>query len=137
MNKEHSWLIQDDLNFHSTLSNIDINIRYQYLILLQEVMMIRNVELAFIRIHILYHASKEAVFGMGLMEELARHGYSVGPGLIYPLLARMEKEKVLSCRKKIVRHKQRKYYTITPAGISLLEQLKEKIKKLYEEVIES
>ena len=61
--------------------------------------MIRNLELAFIRLHILFHASKEAVFGIGLMEELSHHGYSVGPGLIYPVLARMEKEDLLTCKK--------------------------------------
>lgn len=98
--------------------------------------MIRNLELALIRIHILYHASKEAVFGLGLIQELSTHGYKVGPGLLYPVLAKMEKEKLLTCQKKIIRHKQRKYYTITPDGISLLENMKVKIKELYNEVIE-
>ena len=98
--------------------------------------MIRNLELAFIRIHILFHASREAVFGIGLMEELGSHGYKIGPGLLYPTLAKMEKEELLVCEKRIVRHKQRKYYRITPKGLALLENMKEKIIELYEEVIE-
>ena len=36
--------------------------------------MIRDLELAFLKIHILCHAENEAVFGLGLMEELARYG---------------------------------------------------------------
>jgi hypothetical protein len=38
--------------------------------------MIRDLELAFVKINILYHAAKEEVFGIGLTEELARHGGS-------------------------------------------------------------
>lgn len=98
--------------------------------------MLRTLELAFIRIHILFHASREAVFGLGLMEELSHHGYKVGPGLLYPALAKMEKEGFLVCEKRIVRHKQRKYYRATAKGMSLLEGMKTKIIELYEEVIE-
>ena len=43
-----------------------------------------------IRIHVLYHASKESVFGLGMMQELLRHGYRIGPGTLYPLLHGME-----------------------------------------------
>ncbi len=34
----------------------------------------------FVRLHVLYHAAKEPVFGVEMMEELARHGYAVGAG---------------------------------------------------------
>lgn len=98
--------------------------------------MLRNLELAFIRLHILYHSGKEEVFGMGLMEELARHGYTIGPGTLYPILSKMEKEHLLSCKTRTVAHKQRKYYRITAAGESLLEKMKAKIKELYMEVVE-
>lgn len=33
--------------------------------------MIRDIELAFIKLHILYHAGKEEIFGIGMIEELA------------------------------------------------------------------
>ncbi len=98
--------------------------------------MLRNIELAFIRLHILYHSGKKEVFGMGLMEELARHGYAIGPGTLYPILSKMEKEDLLSCRFRTVAHKQRKYYRITSQGKLLLEQMKVKIKELYTEVVE-
>jgi len=53
--------------------------------------MIRDLELAFIKLHILYHAGKEELFGVGLMEELARHGYEIGPGTLYPTLNKLER----------------------------------------------
>jgi DNA-binding PadR family transcriptional regulator len=96
--------------------------------------MVRDIELAFIRLHILYHAGKEEVFGVGLTDELANHGYAIGPGTLYPTLAKMEKQGLLSCKTRTVNHKQRKYYRITPAGRSLLEEMKDKITELYEEV---
>jgi len=99
--------------------------------------MIRDLELAFIKLHILYHSSKEEVFGIGLMEELARHGYTVGPGTLYPTLAKLEKEGYLSVESRTVSHKQRKYYRITAKGGKLLTEMKHKIEELYEEVIES
>lgn len=98
--------------------------------------MIREIDLAFIKLHILYHASKEEVFGIGLMKELARHGYTLGPGTLYPALAKMERSGYLTCEAITVNHKQRKYYRITPAGSAELDQVKNKIKELYKEVIE-
>ena len=39
--------------------------------------MIREIELAFIKLHILYHAANEEVYGLGLIEELERHGTAI------------------------------------------------------------
>jgi DNA-binding PadR family transcriptional regulator len=44
----------------------------------------------FVRLHVLYHAAREPVFGVEIMEELARHGYDVGPGTLYPMLHQLE-----------------------------------------------
>ena len=97
--------------------------------------MIRNFELAFIKLHILYHADNEEIFGVGLMEELGRHGYTIGPGTLYPTLAKMEKGGLLTCETRTVNRKQRKYYRITPEGESVLNEMKHKIKELYKEVV--
>ena len=45
---------------------------------------LRHLYLGFIRLHILYHAAKEPICGVELMEELQHHGYDVGPGTLYP-----------------------------------------------------
>jgi DNA-binding PadR family transcriptional regulator len=97
--------------------------------------MLRDLELAFVKIHILHHAEKEEVFGVGLMEELARHGYEISAGTLYPTLAKLEKGGYVTCQACTVDHKQRKYYRITPEGSALLERMRNKIKELYQEVI--
>jgi len=98
--------------------------------------MIREIDLAFIKLHILYHAAKEKVYGVGLVEELARHGYRLSFGTLYPTLAKMVRMDLLSFEARTVNHKQRKYYSITPAGLDELERVKAKIRELYEEIIE-
>ncbi|MBW2589494.1 MAG: helix-turn-helix transcriptional regulator [Deltaproteobacteria bacterium] len=98
--------------------------------------MIREIDLAFIKLHILYHAANEEVYGLGLIEELARHGYKLSPGTLYPTLAKMQQTGILTSTLKIVNHKQRKYYHITNSGLKQLNRLKVKIKELYKEVVE-
>ena len=55
-------------------------------------MLDREFSLGFIKIHILYHAARESIFGVAIARELARHGYNVSPGTLYPVLHRLEKE---------------------------------------------
>jgi DNA-binding PadR family transcriptional regulator len=98
--------------------------------------MLRDLELAFIKIHILYHAEKEDVFGIGLMDELDRHGYEIGPGTLYPTLAKLERGGYLTCQARTVDHKQRKYYRATQKGSALLNRMRKKIEELHQEVIE-
>jgi DNA-binding PadR family transcriptional regulator len=45
-----------------------------------------------IRLHVLHHAAKGAIFGLGMIEELGRHGYQISPGTLYPLLHGLEKK---------------------------------------------
>lgn len=99
--------------------------------------MTRDFFLGFIRIHILYHADKEPVYGLYLIDELARHGYRLSPGTLYPILAKLEKARLVVSKKKTVKGKVRKYYRITPRGRKTLNEAKEKIKELIKEVIEN
>ena len=57
--------------------------------------------------HILYHATKEPIFGVEMMEELARHGYDVGAGTLYPMLHQMEEAGYLTSRTEVVAGKRR------------------------------
>jgi len=41
----------------------------------------------------------------------------------------------LTCECRTVRHKQRKYYRITRAGEELLDEVKEKLDELYDEIV--
>lgn len=96
----------------------------------------REFFLGFIKIHILYHAAKEPVFGVEIAAELARHGYRLGPGTLYPTLHRLEKEGYLERSQRVVNGKVRKYYVITDGGKAVLERASGKIRELVEEVLE-
>ncbi|HLB73881.1 MAG TPA: PadR family transcriptional regulator [Sedimentisphaerales bacterium] len=98
--------------------------------------MIKDFFLGFIRIHILYHAAKEPVFGSALIKELARHGYCISCGTLYPILHRLHDSGYLRASKKNVGGKIRKYYRITPKGRKALRQSKSKIRELVSEVLE-
>ena len=99
-------------------------------------MLDREFFLGFIKIHILYHASKELIFGVEIAEELFRHGYSISPGTLYPTLHRLEKEGYLKSSSKVVGGRVRKYYQATDDGKLVLQQAREKIRELVTEVIE-
>ena len=68
----------------------------------------REFFLGFIKIHILYHAAKEPIFGVEIAGELARHGYSISPGTLYPTLHRLEKEGYLESSSRVVDGRVRK-----------------------------
>jgi DNA-binding PadR family transcriptional regulator len=98
--------------------------------------MIADFFLGFIKIHILYHASCEPVFGLELIKELARHGYHISPGTLYPILHRLLNEKYLTIETKVVNGKVRKYYRITVKGKRALKECTGKIHELVGEVVE-
>ena len=90
----------------------------------------------FVRLHILYHATREDIFGAEMMEELGRHGYDVGPGTLYPMLQKLEEVGYLASRTEVVAGRTRKYYRATPDGAAALEAAKAKLRELVREVIE-
>ncbi len=59
----------------------------------------RDLYSGMIRLHILHHAGRQAIFGAGMAEELARHGYKISPGTLYPILHGLEKRGYLESRR--------------------------------------
>ncbi len=98
--------------------------------------LIRHFFGGFIRLHILYHASKEEIFGAEIAEELVRHGYRVSPGTLYPTLHQMEEQGYLTSRREIADGRWRTYYRATAAGRKVLTQSRHKLEELIAEVIE-
>lgn len=90
----------------------------------------------FVRLHVLYHAVREPVFGVEMMEELARHGYEVGAGTLYPLLHQLEKAGYLTSHSEVVAGKRRKYYRATAEGAAALKAAKAKLRELVKEVVD-
>lgn len=95
----------------------------------------RRILHGFIRIHILHHASDDdGIYGVWMMEELRRHGYSVSPGTLYPILHEMEENGMLRRRDIKVEGRIRKVYRATRKGKRTLEHLKSFVSELSEEV---
>jgi DNA-binding PadR family transcriptional regulator len=92
--------------------------------------------LGFVKIHILYHASKEPIYGVEMREELGRHGYQLSPGTLYPTLHRLEKDGYLERQPRVVGGKVRNYYSITEKGRGSLSEAQDKIRELVNEVLE-
>ncbi len=89
-----------------------------------------------IRLHVLHHAVEEPIFGLGMVEELARHGYRISPGTLYPLLHGLEKKGYLRSHQKRQGKSLRKIYRATPAGPEGVAAAKNKVRELFGELIE-
>ena len=89
-----------------------------------------------IRLHILHHADEEPIFGLGMAEELARHGYRISPGTLYPLLHGLETKGYLRGSAPQNGKSRRTVYLITPLGRKALEAARNKVRELFGELIE-
>lgn len=95
----------------------------------------KDIFLAFVRVHLLHHAALGPIYGVEMMEELARHGYTLSPGTLYPIFHAMEAGGYLTSERQTVNGKVRKYYTITQAGRDALAEVRPKIQELVGEVV--
>jgi len=89
-----------------------------------------------IRIHILYHACKEPIFGLGMIEELQRHGYKLSAGTLYPMLHGLESRGLLRSKKIRLGRRSRRMYRATLMGRKALARAREKVKLLLGELLE-
>ena len=96
----------------------------------------RDLYSGLIRLHVLHHAAEEPIFGLGMIEELARHGYRISPGSLYPLLHGLEKKGYLRSRLERNGKSLRKVYRATPRGKKALEAAKDKVRELFRELME-
>jgi PadR family transcriptional regulator PadR len=96
----------------------------------------RDLYSGLIRLHVLHHAVEEPIFGLGMVEELARHGYRISPGTLYPLLHGLEKKGYLRSTEQHNGKSRRKVYRATPLGRKALLAAKSKVRELFREVVE-
>jgi DNA-binding PadR family transcriptional regulator len=87
-----------------------------------------------IRLHILHHASMEPIFGLGMIEELGRHGYRLSPGTLYPVMHGLEKKGLLRSKEQLVGGKIRRVYSVTQSGRKALDSAKERVRELFGEL---
>ena len=98
--------------------------------------LMRDVFRGFMRVHILHHAAQDPIFGLEMIEELRRHGYSIGPGTLYPMLHALEGAGALRSTQTLVDGKNRRYYRTTTLGDVLLAELRLKLREFVDEVLE-
>lgn len=96
----------------------------------------RDLYSGLIRLHVLHHAVEGPIFGLGMIEELARHGYRISPGSLYPLLQGLEKKGYLRSIEQRKGKSFRRVYRATPLGRKALLASKSKVRELFHELIE-
>jgi PadR family transcriptional regulator PadR len=96
----------------------------------------RDLYSGMIRLHVLHHAEREAIFGAGMAEELARHGYKISPGTLYPILHGLEKRGYLKSEDERSGKNVRRLYEITASGRRALKTAKLRVRELFGELIE-
>jgi PadR family transcriptional regulator PadR len=89
-----------------------------------------------IRLHVLHHACQEPIFGLGIIEELGRHGYRLSSGTLYPLLHSLEKKGYLRSSEEGEGRQSRRVYRATPKGQRAVTAAKVKVHELFSELLE-
>jgi DNA-binding PadR family transcriptional regulator len=96
---------------------------------------VREFQRGVIRVHILHHAAEEEIHGAWMTGELARHGYRVSPGTLYPTLHRLEADGLLTSRQLVVDGRIRRLYRATDAGRAALAEDRAALAELAREVL--
>jgi len=90
-----------------------------------------------IRLHVLHHAVEEGpIYGSWMIEELARHGYRLSPGTLYPILHGLERKGYLRSTLKREGRRGRRVYRATAAGRTAFKVARERVQELFGELFE-
>jgi DNA-binding PadR family transcriptional regulator len=96
---------------------------------------VHELQRAAIVLHVLHHAGEEPVHGAWMSAELARHGYRLSPGTLYPTLHRMERDGLLVSEQMVVDGRVRRTYRSTSAGVAALEDGRRAVRELAGEIL--
>ena len=89
-----------------------------------------------VRLHILHNACERPVFGLGIIEELGRHGYKLSAGTLYPMLHNLEQKGYLRSRVEQSGRQSRRLYRATPLGRRALNATKVRVQELFVELFD-
>jgi PadR family transcriptional regulator, regulatory protein PadR len=87
-----------------------------------------------IRLHILHHASESEFYGQWMIHELARHGYTLSPGTLYPMLHGLEGRGYLKSKKERSGRTFRRFYRATALGREANKLAKVQVRELIGEL---
>ncbi|MFC7477746.1 PadR family transcriptional regulator [Dankookia sp. GCM10030260] len=82
----------------------------------------------------LHHAAEHEVYGLWMIEELARHSYRLSAGTLYPMLEAMQQRGYLVSRREQHGRTIRRLYRITDRGREGLAVAMERLRELRVEV---
>ena len=86
-----------------------------------------------VQMHVLHHASQEEIYGVWMIEELARHGYRLSAGTLYPLLHKVAEDGYLTVRMERNGRTFRKLYSATEKGRRGLAVARERMRIFAQE----
>lgn len=89
-----------------------------------------------VRLHVLHHAAEGQVHGAWMAAELARHGYNISPGTLYPTLHRMEEEGLITSTYQVADGRRRRVYRATSKGRRTLQAMRRTLRELADEVLD-
>ncbi|MDV6012507.1 PadR family transcriptional regulator [Haloechinothrix sp. LS1_15] len=90
----------------------------------------------FVRLHVLHHAVKGEIYGQWMIDELARHGYQLSPGTLYPMLRSMEARGYLVAEGRAAGRSTRRMYRATDTGREALAVATRQLRELFGEILE-
>jgi PadR family transcriptional regulator, regulatory protein PadR len=96
----------------------------------------RHLYSGLIRLHVLHHAAERPVYGLWLIEELARHGYKLSSGTLYPMLHIMEEKGYLRSVEERSGKLARRIYRATALGEEALENARRRVAELFTELFQ-
>lgn len=87
-----------------------------------------------VRLHSLHHASEAEFYGQWMIQELARHGYTLSPGTLYPTLHGLERRGDLKSKKEQNGRTFRRLYRATALGREANRLAKIQVRELIGEL---
>ena len=89
-----------------------------------------------IRIYILHQACEEPILGLGMIEQLQRHGCKLSPGIVCAMLNGLETKGYLHSQEVRLGKTVCRVYRATLAGRKALPKAEEKVKGLLRALLE-
>lgn len=89
------------------------------------------------RLHVLHHAAEGEVSGAWLSAELARHGYRISPGTLYPLLHTLEEAGLVTSVRRTENGRVLRRYRATEAGRAVLDDARGALADLAGELLQA
>jgi DNA-binding PadR family transcriptional regulator len=89
-----------------------------------------------VQLHILHHAAEHPIHGAWMAAELARHGYRISPGTLYPMLHRLAAAGLLAGHDDLEAGRRIRRYTITDAGHAALAEARRALRELSDELLQ-